>query len=186
MRFSWVRVVEASFTMLNFLVFAWYTISVLSWITGVDILKAITEIPPIEFEKIVQQYPGIFYILSLSTVTLLWIDYFAVNVFYRKRGMPPPRYILVSSLTLFSLSLTQYIFLRTTQLAWYYVYFMIIAALASIHSVMILSGHLKEILPPPSSEALPVFEELLNQTWGSEELYPLERVEARRRVLRTC
>jgi len=183
---SWVRIVETSFTLINFIVFAWYTISVIGWITGVDIIKQIMEMPPIEFEKIVQQYPEIFYALNLSTVGLIWVDYFAVNMVFRKRGMPPPHYILASSLALFGLSATQYVFLRTTIFAWCYIYFAVISALAIIHSLLILLGHIKEVLPSQQQAQALALEEFLNAAWGAEELYPESAVERRRRALRAC
>lgn len=183
---SWVRIIEASFTLINFIVFAWYTISVIGWITGVDIIKQIVEMPPVEFEKIVEQYPEIFYALNLSTVSLIWIDYFAVNILFRRRGMPPPHYILASSLALLGLSITQYVFLRTTPFAWCYIYFAVISALATIHSILILSGQIKEILPKQQQAQALALEEFLNATWGPEELYPESAVEKRRRALRTC
>ena len=179
---SWARVAERAVTVVNFLVYGWYAVEVIRWATGVDVIKSILKAPPPAFEKIVEQYPQVFYALSFAVLILIFIDQFAVSYLYGRRGMPPPKYVLASSSALFSLSLALFLFLRTTPLWPFYLYFMVISGLAIAHSIAMLTGQMKEILPQQAQALY----EFLSQSWGPEDIYPEDEVERRRRVLRTC
>lgn len=178
------QIVEISVNLINFLVYAWYAITVITWITGVDITR-IFVMPPIEFEKIVQQYPEIFYALNIGQLTLIMIDQVAVGIVFRRRGIPPPKYVFASSLATLALSSVLFMFLRTTPLWPFYIYFMIMSSLALIHSLAMISGRMKEILPEaPRPQSL--YYDFLGENWDSENLYPENEVYRRRRVLKEC
>ena len=171
--------------MVNFLVYAWYTIETINWITGVNVIELIKAPPPEVFEAIAKQYPEIFQGLSLGVLILVWVDQYAVNVLYKDRVIPPPKYVLASSMALFSLSFTLFLFLRNTPLWPFYLYFMIISALAMAYSIALLTGQMKEIQPQPQPQAL--LTESIYGVWGLsgvEEDDTEVSVERVRRVLR--
>lgn len=178
------HIIELTLNLVNLLVYVLYGIAVITWITGIDITKVIT-IPPVEvIENILKQYPEVFNALSLGLLAIVTIDQIAVGMIFRQRGIPPPRYVFASSLATFSISTVLLIFMRGTPLWPFFIYFIIVSALALIHSLAILTGKMKEILPkPPQAQALFQDEFLDSWEWlGSENIYPEPR--RKRRVLR--
>jgi len=176
------QIVEVAVSLANTVVYVYYALATISWFTGIDIMKVIT-FPPIEkLEEIFRQYSHVFNALNLGLLAVITIDQVAVGMVFRERGMPPPKYIFASSATIFSLSLILFLFMRHTPLWYFYLYFLVVSALAMVHSASILSGRMREILPKQTQA-------LSNDLYGGldmlgvEDIYP-EPYE--RRVLRTC
>lgn len=183
-------IIEVSISLGNILVYMMYTVSVITWITGVDITK-IFVMPPIEFEKILQAYPEVFYALVIGQLAILTVDQVLVGTVFKKRVMPPPKYIFASSLAVFTTSTVLFLFLRTTPLWPYYIFFMAISLLALIHSSAILTKTMKEI--PIVEEAKPqtlfFTDSLLEASASSpKDIYRESYVDriGRRRALREC
>jgi hypothetical protein len=157
----------------------------MNWITGVNVVELIKAPPPEVFEAIVRQYPEVFHGLSLGVLVLVWVDQYALSVLYKDRVIPPPKYVLASSIALFGLSFALFLFLRSTPLYPFYLYFMVISALAIVYSLALLTGQMKEIQPPTES----LFTESIQGVWGLaglEEDDTRVSVERVRRVLREC
>jgi len=179
------QIIEVAVNLVNVFATILYGIAAVTWITGMDITQIIT-MPPIDLGEIVRQYPGVFHALCIGLLAILAIDQVAVGIVFRRRGIPPPGYIFASSLATFSISTVLFIFLRATPLWPYYLYFMIISALALIHSAAILMGRMKEIVPEAPRPQAIILDDFSYGTWTSESIYPEPYGARRRRVLREC
>lgn len=145
------RVVDRAAALLQSVVLLWYMLESIKFVTGVDVVKAITEAPPFDPRKVVAEYPWLFNGLVLALGAVAMIDQALVAQRFSGRPVPPPQYGFVVSLALASLSITLFIFLRWTTLGLFYVYFAVLGVLGAVGSLLTMRGMIPELMRAPPS-----------------------------------